>query len=593
MPSTVKLAEYLFTRLHQLGVRSIHGVPGDYNLTLLDHIEPSGLHWVGNCNELNAGYATDGYARINGLGALITTFGVGELSAINAIAGAYCERSAVVHVVGTPERSVQDSRLKVHHTFADGNFDRFAQMHAQITAAQASLWDPLSAPEQIDAVLRQCLLQSRPVYIQVPVDLVDAPIEADRLYSQCLSAAVTSINSTITPAHDTVLSLVLEKIKTAKHPTILVDGESRALGITEDVQHIVRLTKWPTWVTVFAKGLVDETAPNVHGVYRGSYDPKAKAFVDSSDLVLCFGPHFSTTNTFDSTSIPPEAVTISYTDNEVRIGEQIFRDVRARAAVSRLREELSVLAPTLPAVPGPEFPEKRPMVCHSLLPSRQKVTQDRLWRVLANSIRPGDIVLGETGTAGYGVQEMSLPQDTRVFAPVTWLSIGYMLPAAQGAALAQRDHLLSAPSRSNGDAKPARPRTVLFIGDGSFQMTVQELSTIIRERLDVVIFLLNNDGYTIERCIHGLRKSYNDVAPWRYLQAPSFLGAEEGDDDDVFTATVRDWGDLQRVLASKEMTSGKGLRMVEIVLDREDVLEGPLLDLLQEERKVALDGASQ
>ncbi|KIW32249.1 uncharacterized protein PV07_03809 [Cladophialophora immunda] len=578
MPSTVKLGEYLFTRLHQLGVRSIHGVPGDYNLTLLDHIEPSGLHWVGNCNELDAGYAADGYARINGLGALITTFGVGELSAINAIAGAYCERAAVVHIVGTPERAVQDCRLKVHHTFADGNFDRFAQMHAQITVAQASLKDPQSAPEQIDAILKQCLLHSRPVYLQVPVDLVDASVETGRLRSECLLADLTLAEIKPTPAQDRALSIVLDKIKTAKRPTILVDGESRALRITEDVQRIVQLTKWPTWVTVFAKGLVDETASNVHGVYRGSYDPKAKAFVDNSDLVLCFGPHFSTTNTFDTTSIPPQAVTISFTDNEIRVGEQTYRDIPTRSAVSRLRQELSALDLDLPATQEAELPGKARKGCLSSLPSEQSITQDRLWHLLGNFIREGDIVLGETGTAGYGIQEMALPPHTRVFAPVTWLSIGYMLPAAQGAALAQRELIASSVYHGINQA-----RTVLFIGDGSFQMTVQELGTIIREKLDVIIFLLNNDGYTIERCIHGLKKRYNDIAPWRYTQAPHFLGA----DDDVFTATVNTWGELQRVLSSPKFTSGSGLRMVEIMLDREDVLEGPLLDLLREERKAS------
>lgn len=114
MPSTVPLAEYLFTRLRQLGVESIHGVPGDYNLALLDYVVPQGLHWVGNCNELNAGYAADAYSRVKGLGAIITTFGVGELSAANAIAGAYCELAPVVHIVGTPARHLQESRALIH-----------------------------------------------------------------------------------------------------------------------------------------------------------------------------------------------------------------------------------------------------------------------------------------------------------------------------------------------------------------------------------------------------------------------------------------------------------------------------------------------
>src|SRR4051794_27575791 len=160
MPSTITLAEYLFIRLRQLGVGAIHGVPGDYNLTLLDYVEPTGLLWVGNANELNAGYAADGYARIKGVGALVTTFGVGELSAINAIAGAFTERAAVVHIVGTPPRASQDGRLKIHHTFNDGEYRRFGLMAAQVTVAQANLRDPRTCPEQIDEVLRQCLIHS-------------------------------------------------------------------------------------------------------------------------------------------------------------------------------------------------------------------------------------------------------------------------------------------------------------------------------------------------------------------------------------------------------------------------------------------------
>ncbi|KIW64664.1 hypothetical protein PV04_09582 [Phialophora macrospora] len=575
MAGTVKLADYLLTRLHQLGVRSIHGVPGDYNLTLLDHVEPVGIHWVGNSNELGAGYAADGYARIKGIGALITTFGVGELSAINAIAGAYCERAPVVHVVGTPDRPTQEARLKVHHTFGDGEYGRFAQMYAHITVAQASLWDAQSAPEQIDSVLKQCVLHSRPVYIQVPVDLVDVPVDAGRLTSEPLSLG--TVSTAATPSQDLALSVVLERVKSAKQPMILVDGETRALRITDDVQSIVQTTKWPTFVTNFSKGLVDETLPNVHGVYLGSYDQKAKAFVDSCDLVLCFGPHFTTTNSVQTSGIPPTAATISFTDNEIHVGEQIYRDVPINSAVFQLRKELSVLNLQPFTTPSSDFhSEDNNTISLASLPTDQTITQGKMWRVFSDFLRPGDIVMGETGTASYGIQELRLASHSRAFAAVTWLSIGYMLPAAQGVALAQRE--LVASSAYHG---LSRARTILFIGDGSFQMTVQELGTIIREDLDVIVFLLNNDGYTIERAIHGLHQKYNDVARWRYLQAPQFLGADAG----VFTARVKTWGDLQGVFATEEFTSGKGLRMVEIMLDREDVLEGPLLDLLLKEKK--------
>lgn len=162
MSASINLVEYLFTRLRQLGVSAIHGVPGDYNLELLDYVKPSGLVWVGNANELNAAYAADGYARIKGIGAVVTTFGVGELSAISAIAGSYAEFAPVVHILGTPPRASQDGRLLIRHTFADGEYGRFAQMNSHVTVAQTSLWDPQTSAQQIDTVLQECLLHSRP-----------------------------------------------------------------------------------------------------------------------------------------------------------------------------------------------------------------------------------------------------------------------------------------------------------------------------------------------------------------------------------------------------------------------------------------------
>ncbi|KAH7160743.1 thiamine pyrophosphate enzyme [Dactylonectria macrodidyma] len=570
MPTTIKVAEYLFRRLRQLGIDSIHGVPGDFNLTLLDYVEPAGLLWVGNANELNAAYATDGYARIKGIGALITTFGVGELSAINAIAGAYAERAPVVHIVGTPVRSSQDARVLQHHTFNDGEYRRFSQMHAHVTVAQTRLWDAEKCPEQIDWTLQQCLLHSRPVYIEVPVDVVDALVSDERLSSEIR----VPVNEP-TPTQEAVLAKVLDKLYAAERPIIFVDGEIRAQGIVEHVQEFVTSTKWPTWTTPFGKGLLNETSSNFHGIYRGKYDdPEVQQFINDADLVVCFGPHFSSTNTFAFSSVPKPEVTISFTDTEVNFQSEVIRDMSARAMVPRLLKNLDVSKvksyDTYPKLP------RDYLVSFSDVPSTDPITQDRSWRLLANFLRPGDILLGETGTAGYGAREMSLPPRTRLFTPVTWLSIGYMLPAAQGAALAQRE--LMAASKYHG-IKNAR--TILLIGDGSFQMTAQELSTIIFNNLNVVVFLINNDGYTIERCIHGATQRYNDVASWRYLQAPSFFGAEE----DAYTATAKTWGELENVLGNEKLTDGTGLRMVEVIMDREDAPEGPLSQYLIAQKK--------
>ncbi|KAI3317296.1 pyruvate decarboxylase [Xylariaceae sp. AK1471] len=570
MPDTVKLAEYLFTRLKQLGIGAIHGVPGDFNLELLDYVEPAGLQWVGNANELNAGYAADGYARIKGVGALVTTFGVGELSAINAIAGAYAERAAVVHIVGTPGRPTQDSRRLVHHTFNDGEFSRFAKMAVHVTVAQVDLKDPRTSPAHIDYALTQCLLHSRPVYIQVPVDMVSVLVSAKQLQSE-----IRLLETERTAYSDGVIEAILGRMYEAKQPIILVDGETRALGIVEPVQRLVEATGWPSWTTAFSFGLLDETAPNVHGIYRGRFDdPAVKTFVNESDLVLCFGPHFSTTNSYNQTSIPKAESTIYITDTEIRIGDKIFRDIPARFAVAQILERLDRSMATT-YTPSTNLSRPRPEGYSDALKD-QAITQATFWPMVSGVVQPGDIVMGETGSAGHGCREFFLPKHVRTFLPVTWLSIGYMLGAAQGAALAQRELISSGQYHGIQSA-----RTILFIGDGSFQMTVQELGTIIRHNLNVTVFLINNDGYTIERVIHGLKQGYNDVATWRYTEAPSFFGAKK----DTFTATAKTCSELQRVLESEALSTVEGFKMVEVFMDREDVPEGPLQWLLQQQLK--------
>lgn len=560
MAPTVKLAEYLFTRLHQLGVRTVFGVPGDYQLTLLDYIEPAGLHWTGTCNELNAGYSADAYSRIKGLGALVTTFGVGELSAINAIAGAYAERAPVVHIVGTPVRASQDSRALVHHTFNDGDYTRFSQMYVHVTVAQVSLRDPRTSPAQIDWALEQCLLHSRPVYIDIPVDLVPIPVPSARLETP------VSISPTNQPLdEEAALSLVLDRIYSSKTPMIFVDGEIRAFWCVDEVNQLVKATQWPTWTTVFSKGLLDETVPNVNGIWTGSYSRKEiKDYIDSCDLVLCFGPHYSNTNSYAYSSIPSPKVTITFTTTEIRAGSTIFRDLPTKYFMSRLLERLEdskIPAKTL----RPELHENYGRGEEPKLSGAEPVKHDKMWRQLSRFVQPGDIVLAETGTAAHGTREFALPQHARYFSAVTWLSIGYMLPATLGAALAQRE--LVQENKWNGLNEG---RTVLFIGDGSLQMTVQAISDIIQEKLNIIIFIINNDGYTIERCIHGRNQTYNDVARWNYLLAPAFFGAEEKGDYPARTYTVKTYGDLDHVMNDEGIKDSKSLRVVEVMMERMD-----------------------
>ncbi|KAL2414733.1 Pyruvate decarboxylase [Exophiala dermatitidis] len=565
MPEQIDLAEYLFRRLYEAGARSVHGVPGDYNLVALDYIVPAGLDWAGNCNELNAGYAADGYGRVKGISALVTTFGVGELSAINAIACAYTEMSPVVHIVGTPDRKLQAQGAKLHHSLCNGeaaDYRAFADMAVKITVAQENLTDINQATMQIDSAIRTCVLYSRPVYIQLPTDMVTAKVATSSLLQPLNLARDPNDEETQAAAVEEILS----KIYQAKQAFILVDGGASRYGISQSVNALVKATGFPTATTPYGKGIVNETLSNFHGVYSPVGKHVYVDWVKSCDLVLNFGPHGGNVNTYFFTTQMDPKVTIAFHQNTILVAranespreyslhaEGVLKGVLARLDSAKIPKFSS----------NPNLPD--PRKASALLPTpkgEDKLSQDIFWTRISRIFQPGDIVLTETGTASVGGREFILPENATLINSSIWLSIGFILGAAQGAALALRDLALS------------KGRTILFEGDGSLQMTVQEFSTIIRKRLDMIVFVINNNGYTIERLIHGRKAHYNDIAQWRYLETASYFGAPVNDVSyPVKAVQVTTWKELDQVLSTDEFKAGKGFTLVELIMEPEDACD--------------------
>jgi len=501
---------------------------------------------------------------------MITTFGPGELSAVNGIAGAYAEKAPIISIVGSPARATQEARTNVHHTFADGEFNRFAAMHTHVTVAQTNLLDPRTAPEQFDVTVQQALIHSRPVYILLPADMADAKVSAAGLRSKISLPPISHGNNLSKVTND-----ILKRMYSAEKPFIFVDGESRCLDVVDEIHELVKTTGWPVWTSPFGKGLVDEHLDSFQGIYNADMGSEsAKSYFDSADLALVFGPHFSSTNTALFSTVPKQAVSISFSERHVKIGSDITRDVSNKKLVADLLLQLDISKLSRPE--GPSKPDRTtPTVQQS-----DTLTQKDFYRVINPMLRPGDIVMGETGTASHGSRDLVLPSGSYYFTAVTWLSIGYMLPAALGAALAQRDS--ERWRNRSGNTDISEDRVVLFIGDGSLQMTVQEISTMIREKLNIVIVVINNDGYTIERVIHGRKQAYNDIASWRYLQALNMFGASE-EEVATNTSSARTWGELKEVIKSGPLLDGKGVKMLEVFMEREDA-QGLLLKLLSNQK---------
>ncbi|KNG90456.1 putative pyruvate decarboxylase [Aspergillus nomiae NRRL 13137] len=546
MKTPIDIAEYLFTRLHQLGVRTIQGVPGDYNLAALDYIPKVGLTWVGNCNELNAGYSADAYARIKGISAIITTFGVGELSALNAIAGAYSEHVPVVHIVGQPSTASQRDGMLLHHTLGNSDYNVFTNISANLAIMVAKITDPHDAPALIDHTLRECWIQSQPVYIALPTDMVQQKVEGELLLSPI--DLTEPLNEPEEERY--VVDVVMKYLHAAKSPVILVDAGAIRHNALEYVHELIQKSGFPTFVTPMGKGAVDETLPNFGGVYAGTGSNEGVAArVESADLILSIGPLKSDFNTTGFSYRTSRLNTIDFYSDHVQVRYSLYPKVRMRGILEKVIQEIGgvSISPT-----SSSFCNTIPS---GIIESRDgPITHSWLWPVVGNWLREGDIVITETGTANFGIWEARFPRGVTAISQVLWGSIGYSVGACLGAALAVRE----AENR----------RVILFVGDGSFQMTAQEVSTMIRQNLNPIIFVICNDGYTIERYIHGWGEEYNNIQPWKHAALVQAFGAEGPHHYSTYQASTRN--ELTLLLNNQQFAFCPHFQLVELYMPKDD-----------------------
>jgi indolepyruvate decarboxylase len=485
----MKIGDFLLRRLKEAGVRHLFGVPGDYNLELLQQLQDTGvLQWIGTCSELNASYAADGYARLNGLGALLVTNGVGALSAINGVGGSYSEHVPVVCIAGSiPLRSI-DRGLGMHHTMADGSFDHFLDAYAHVTAAHVRL-TPRNAATEIDRLIVTAWREKLPVYMELPSDiacleieapadplmLADPPSDPERL-SSCIAA-------------------ILARLAASKSPAILADADTDRFRVASDVMELAEKIQAPVAVINTAKAVIDETHPRYVGIYNGKVsEPQVCDVIETSDCLLAIGYRPIEVTTGDFSADLPEN-TIHARGHSVDIGDENYQAVTLKEVLRGVIDALPPPADRAPLAVGSMF--EAPHVDPTA-----KITQATYWPVLQGYLRPGDVVYVDNGTS-YAVFGLKLPPGCTFIGSVNWGSIGYSVGALLGA-------LTAAPER----------RHLLFVGDGSFQVSAQELSTILRHDHKPVIFLINNGGYTIERGYLGKTEPYNDIADWAYADLP-------------------------------------------------------------------------
>ena len=521
--------QYILRRLNEIGVDDVFGVAGDYSFPVNGAIvEHPAINWIGCCNELNAGYAADGYARMRGVGAVCTTYGVGELAAMSAIAGSCAEHLAVFHLVGTPNLPTQEGRALVHHTLGNGEFDLFHRMAEPIVCASAVM-TPQNVASETERVIAAARYHRRPVYMAIASDVADAPV----LGAAASVSAPISDPESLAAATDAVAAALNSAGRACALPGVLV----RRLGLKATATAFVEASGLP-FATMFAdKSVLGEDHPNYIGMYAGRLmGEPVRAFVESCDVVVMVGAMLTDGNTAGHTVRLHPDKTINIGHHRTTVGPTVYRNVEIDDVLAQLPGRITkragrpVIAPeTLgPIVGGEEDP----------------ITADALYPRWANFFRPGDVIMTDTGTSSVGLAFAQLPKDAELHNQTLWASIGWATPAAFGAAI-------GAPDR----------RLILITGEGAHQMTAQEISQFGRHGLRPIVFVLNNSGYLSERLLcKDMALAYNDIAAWNYAELPHAVGCQGW-----FNARVSSCGVLDDALKTAEQAAGAAY--IEVITD--------------------------
>ena len=515
-------------------------MPGDFNLTFLDNIIASvKLRWVGNTNELNAGYAADGYARERGFAAMVTTFGVGELSAINATAGSFAEYAPVLHVVGAPSTALQDSKRRIHHTLGDGVFNHFIKMVEPVTVARAQI-TPDNAASEIDRVIRVILKKHRPGYLLLSPDVAKMPIYPPTTKLDDSQEDITS-QAALADFKQALIEFLPNKTT-----TLMADLMVHRLGLQNQLKALIADTDIPYTTLSWGKTLLDENSERWAGTYAGvASRPVVKDAVENCECLIKIGVQYTDTTTAGFSQNIDEKVVVDLHYERASISGQNFAPIALKDALQTLHE---VMTSGINIVPK--------QFCKAMQPHEQNgkddepIRQDDLWHIIADALDDKNLVFSDQGTAYFGISDVRLPEGVTSYGQPMWGSIGYTLPASLGGAIAS-----------------PHKRSILLIGDGSALLTIQEIAVMIKERINPVIVLINNDGYTVERAIHGENQRYNDIPKCDWQMMPKAFGATE---ENSLILKAETAGELKAALQKAAATKDR-LVMLEVMTDKHDI----------------------
>lgn len=529
----IKVAEYLVQELNKLGINDFFGLPGDFNFNILYAIgDNPNTNWIGCTNELNAGYAADGYARINGYGALVTTFGVGELSAMNATAGSFAENIPVIHIVGTPATKYIKQNALLHHNFQNPDYYAFERAFSNVVETTAYL-DENNAKKEIDRILSVFIETQRPVYVAIPVDICKLEIE-NNPQIKIPKSDEESLNKAVDEA--------LKLIDKAKHPVILGDVLVKRYKARKEFDKFVQNSQLPVSNLLMGKGIIEAENKKYLGTFLSQYENiNAYNALHESDCVISVGVINSDLNTYRLGLPLKPAEFIEIQGTYTIVENTKYESVLMKDVLKLLSEKITAKSF--------EIPEKKPSYEKPAEADNTKLSSTYIYPRLQDFLKPDDMVFVETGIIPHGFAPTRLPKNTEVNTQTLWGSIGWATPATFGGQIAAKDR-----------------RTILLTGEGSHQLTACEISNMMKNNLKPIIIVFNNSGYTIERILSDDPLDFfNDIVHWDYSKLPQVF---EGD---VWIAQARTNIEFDEVLKQAEIKQKSKMCYIEIFTDKMDI----------------------
>lgn len=541
MNNDYTVGQYLVDRLCQLGLEHLFSIAGDYSIEWVNrYVAPSNIELIEEVNELNAGYAADGYARIKGIGALCVTYSAGALCAVNAIAGAYVEAVPVVLINGTPDvkktLTFEQTGFSSHHFISGRQTD--LQTFEHITAAAVRVDNPDLAPMLIDYALTQCITQRRPVYIELLQDMVD--LECDPPRGTLTPARILSDQANLEQS----VTKIADRLEAAANPLIWVGIEVDRLGLHEKALSLIRQLNVPYVSELLSKAALPEDDPLFAGVFDGQASSTAvKDLVSGSDFILALGVWLTDINSLGWNPDFDKTAFVSL--DTVKYGTYFSPQV----SLEHLIDGLLAKQVTYKALNRPQNPVYTTPLDK---PADDEVTYQGFYDVIPQYIDENTIVGSDASMNYFGSLLLKIPAAGGFIAQSSYSAIGYIAPAATGICL----------------AKNSNQRVMVFSGDGGFQMTAQCLSTQTRFGLNPIIFVINNGVYGVEQWLADAsvfatgEPFYNSCVlhPWNYSRLSEVFGCRGW--------KVRTYGELRDALTGALANSSSPSIVEVVVADR-------------------------